>query len=46
MLDTHPCFLFPLCFIYPDACNSDVEAQEQEYTDGAYYDIEFPVEQE
>ena len=46
MLDTHPCFYPPLYFIYLDACDSDVGAQEQEYTDSAYYYVETPGDQD
>ena len=41
-----PLLLFPLCFLYTRFLRSDVGAQEQEYPGGAYYDVEFPINQE
>ena len=45
MLDTHPFFISPLCFAW-SAAAVDVGAQEQEYPGDAYYDIEYPTDQE
>src|SRR3954468_17658138 len=45
MLDTHLCFISPLCF----ACSAaavDVGAQEQEYPGGGYYYVETPADQD
>ena len=45
ILDTHLLY-FPLyCFAW-SAAAVDVGAQEQEYPGGAYYDVEYPANQE
>ena len=43
MLDTHTA-LFP-CFAW-SAAAVDIGAQEQEYPGGAYYNVEYPTDQE
>ena len=45
MLDTHTCFISLYSFAW-SAAAVDVGAQEQEYPDGAYYDVEYPADQE
>ena len=45
MLDTHPCFISLYYFAW-SAAVVDVGAQEQEYLSGAYYDVEYPADQE
>ena len=45
MLDTHVCFTFFYRFAWSAAAVYD-GAQEQEYPSGAYYDVEYPADQE
>ena len=44
MLDTHLLY-FLYCFAWSAAAVDD-GAQEQEYPGGAYYDVEYPTDQE
>ena len=45
MLDIQPFFISLYCFAW-SAAAVDVGAQEQEYPSGAYYDVEYPADQE